>query len=59
MKKYKNVKAVKAHHCSSYIYDFRNMCFYCMGVKLPFRKPKCKGIMCKCTEYKYKRGKLV
>lgn len=60
MKKYKNVKAIKARKCDGfYIHrDGRRMIPMCIGVREPFNYPTCNGYKCKCTEYKYdeKRG---
>lgn len=61
MKKYKNVKAVKAHKCPAYERRLDSDCFlqvYCLGVPEPFKNPTCKGYKCKCTEYRYNRKKV-
>ena len=62
MKKYKNVRAVKARKCQGYTTRLDKEGFlhgYCIGVPEPFLSPKCNGYKCKCTEYKYKGGKFV
>lgn len=62
MKKYKNVKAIKARLCYAYVHNFNGEYVpYCIGVREPFSNPTCKGYKCKCTEYKYNRkeGKLI
>lgn len=62
MKKYKNVKAIKARVCCGYVRNFNgDYAPYCIGVHVPFKNPHCDGYKCKCTEYKYNRkeGKLV
>ena len=63
MKKYKNVRAIKARKCTAYT-EYRNekyCTYYCMGIQEAFKNPTCDGYMCKCTEYKYdkKRGKFI
>lgn len=55
MKKYKNVKAVKARKCISYA-NFESGS-YCIGVSEMQKNPTCKGYKCKCTEYKYDKKK--
>lgn len=64
MKKYKNVKAIKARKCYAYQTLIDKDGFLrskCIGVSEPFSNPNCKGYKCKCTQYKYdsKRGKLI
>lgn len=59
MKKYKNVKAIKARRCVGFYIqrDGRRMIPMCIGVSEPFKEPVCNGYKCKCTEYKYdKKG---
>ena len=56
MKKYTNVRAIKAIHCNCYVVYKDDV--YCIGVKHPIKNPECNGIKCKCTEYKYNRGDL-
>jgi hypothetical protein len=53
MKKYKNVKAVKARQCDCYYIHSVGpvMEKMCIGVREPFRDPPCEGYCCKCTEY--------
>lgn len=54
MKKYKNLKAIKARRCDSYYIHSVGPCmeYLCIGVREPIRDPDCKGYCCKCTEYK-------
>lgn len=61
MKKYKNVRAIKARKCVAYSGNTERYCAYCFGISEPFKEPSCKGYMCKCTEYKYdkRRGKFI
>lgn len=67
MKKYKNVKAIKARRCSAYadhnngLYCYKDCKSYCWGVRESFANPICNGYKCKCTEYKYdrKEGRLI
>ena len=58
MKKYKNVRAVKAYRCKCYYEHSVGPCMVseCLGVKEPITNPPCKGYECKCTEYEYKRS---
>ena len=67
MKKYKNVRAIKARKCDGYAdhsgakYCYSDCDSYCWGVSETFKNPTCGGYKCKCTEYKYdkKRGDFV
>lgn len=60
MKKYKNVKAIKAERCVYYYIHSvgattEQLCLQNQNKRFP----KCDGYKCKCTEYKYKRGELL
>lgn len=54
MKKYKNVKALKARRCKAFCESYGRMKNVCIGVKEIFQAT-CGGYCCKCTEYDYKR----
>ena len=55
MKKYKNVKAVKARRCKAFCETYGSMKNVCIGIKEPC-ETTCGGYCCKCTEYDYKRS---
>lgn len=55
MKKYKNVKALKARRCKAFCETYGSMKNVCIGVKEIFQA-SCDGYCCKCTEYDYKRS---
>lgn len=63
MKKYKNVRPIKARKCESYVeLNNKKYCAYnCMCIDESIENPSCNGYKCKCTEYKYdkKRGKFI
>lgn len=50
MKKYKNVRAVKARRCIAFFETYGSMKNVCIGIKEPC-ETTCSGYYCKCTEY--------
>ena len=54
MKKYKNVKAIKAKRCIAFCETYGTMENVCIGVKEPCITT-CGGYYCKCTEYVRKK----